>query len=89
MVLSLKVMADCESSSQLIPTYTPITTFDGDTYYAEGAQSGIFLGCIHNGIKVGDTRVHQVHLVHYLIQFEPKVISLYHQYRVRTDCTYG
>ncbi|XP_053385917.1 uncharacterized protein LOC123539059 [Mercenaria mercenaria] len=46
------VMADCESSTQLIPTYTPISTFDGDSYTPLGAQSGIFLGCDNNGIKI-------------------------------------
>ncbi|XP_045179465.2 uncharacterized protein LOC123539058 [Mercenaria mercenaria] len=46
------VMADCESSTQLIPTYTPISTFDGDSYTPLGAQSGIFLGCYNSGIKI-------------------------------------
>lgn len=46
-------MADCESATPVIPTYAPISTFTGDNYNPLGAQSGIFLGCSNNGIKVG------------------------------------
>jgi hypothetical protein len=45
-------MDDCESGSPVIPTYTPIASFDSDVYTALGAQSGIFLGCFNSGIKV-------------------------------------
>lgn len=45
-------MADCEAATPVIPTYTPISTFTGDNYNPLGAQSGVFLGCFNNGIKV-------------------------------------
>ncbi|XP_053385921.1 uncharacterized protein LOC123537744 [Mercenaria mercenaria] len=46
------VMADCESSIQSVPTYTPISTFYGDIYNPLVDQPGIFLGCFNNGIKI-------------------------------------
>ncbi|XP_053385829.1 uncharacterized protein LOC123539297 [Mercenaria mercenaria] len=60
------VMADCESSSQLIPTYTPITTFNSDNYAPLGALSGIFLGCYNNGFKIAIQRCNGVPTIEHI-----------------------
>ncbi|XP_053386048.1 uncharacterized protein LOC123539296 [Mercenaria mercenaria] len=60
------VIVDCESSSQLIPTYTPITTFNGDSYAPLGAQSGIFLGCYNNGFKIAIQRCNGVPTIEHI-----------------------
>ncbi|XP_060562802.1 uncharacterized protein LOC132722338 [Ruditapes philippinarum] len=46
------VLADCQSGNTLIPTYTPVSTFETENYVPLGAQSGIFLGCHNSGIKI-------------------------------------
>lgn len=36
-----------------IPTYTPVATFIGGTYHPSLAESGVFMGCIDDGFKLG------------------------------------
>ena len=43
-----KVMDHCAQ----IPLYTPVATFYNGRYSASGGLSGVFLGCLQNGIKV-------------------------------------
>ncbi|KAL4217533.1 hypothetical protein ACF0H5_023982 [Mactra antiquata] len=42
----------CNSTSSMLPPYTPIATFDNGIYSPIGSRAGIFLRCLSNGFEM-------------------------------------